>query len=36
MMPDDYLKEYQKAGIPVKHYSDIDAFVLDYQTNHIL
>lgn len=26
----DYLKEYRKAGIQVKHYSDIDAFVLDY------
>lgn len=32
----DYLKEYKKAGMPVKHYSDIDAFVLDYQTNHVL
>ena len=29
----EYLKEYRKAGIQVKHYSDIDAFVLDYQTN---
>ena len=29
----EYLKEYRKAGIQVKHYSDIDAFVLDYQVN---
>ena len=29
----EYLKEYSKAGIQVKHYSDIDAFVLDYQIN---
>lgn len=29
----EYLKEYRKAGIQVKHYSDIDTFVLDYQTN---
>lgn len=27
-----YLKEYQKAGIQAKHYSDIEAFVLDYKT----
>lgn len=27
----EYLKEYKKAGIQVKHYSDIEAFVLDYQ-----
>lgn len=27
----EYLKEYKKADIQVKHYSDIDAFVLDYQ-----
>lgn len=27
---EEYLKEYRKAGIPVRHYSDIDAFVLDY------
>lgn len=26
-----YLKEYEKAGIQIKHYSDIEAFVLDYQ-----
>lgn len=26
----EYLKEYEKAGIQVKHYSDIDAFVRDY------
>ena len=25
-----YLKEYEKADIPVKHYSDIDAFVREY------
>lgn len=25
-----YVKEYEKAGIGVKQYSDIDAFVLDY------
>lgn len=29
----EYLKEYRKAGIQVKHYSDIDAFALDYQIN---
>lgn len=29
-----YLKEYRKTGLQVKHYSDIDAFVLDYQTTH--
>ncbi len=29
----EYRKEYRKAGIQVKHYSDIDAFVLDYETN---
>lgn len=29
----EYRKEYSRAGIQVKHYSDIDAFVLDYQTN---
>ena len=28
-----YLKEYRKAGIQVKRYSDIEAFVLDYQRN---
>ena len=28
-----YLKEYRKADIQVKHYSDIDAFVSDYQIN---
>ncbi len=28
----NYRKEYRKAGIEVKHYSDIDAFVCDYQT----
>lgn len=27
----EYQKEYQKADIPVKHYSDIEAFLLDYQ-----
>lgn len=27
-----YLKEYRKAGIQVRHYSDIDAFALDYQS----
>ncbi|MDE5589787.1 MAG: hypothetical protein K2J60_11725 [Acetatifactor sp.] len=27
-----YLKEYRKTGIQVRHYSDIDAFVLDYQS----
>ena len=27
-----YLKEYGKAGIQVRHYSDIDAFALDYQS----
>lgn len=26
-----YLKEYEKAGIQIEHYSDIEAFVLDYQ-----
>ncbi|MBD5503979.1 MAG: nucleotidyltransferase domain-containing protein [Lachnospiraceae bacterium] len=26
----EYLEEYRKADIQVKHYSDIDAFVLDY------
>ena len=29
----EYLKEYRKADIQVKHYSDIEAFVLDYQRN---
>ncbi|MDE7259201.1 MAG: hypothetical protein K2N77_08205, partial [Lachnospiraceae bacterium] len=29
----EYLEEYRKAGIQVKHYSDIEAFVLDYQRN---
>ncbi len=29
----EYLKEYGKAGIQVRHYPDIDAFVLDYQRN---
>ncbi len=29
----DYLKEYRAAGIQVKHYSDIDAFVCDYCRN---
>ncbi len=29
----EYRKEYDKAGIPEKHYSDIDEFVLAYQTN---
>lgn len=28
-----YLKEYEKAGIPAKHYPDIDAFVSDWNTN---
>lgn len=27
-----YLREYQSAGIHPKHYSDIDAFALDYET----
>ena len=27
----EYLKEYNKADIQVKQYSDIDAFVLDYE-----
>ena len=27
-----YLKEYRKTGIQVRHYSDIDAFALDYQS----
>jgi len=26
----EYLKEYRKAGIPVKHFPDIDAFALAY------
>lgn len=26
-----YLKEYEKADIPAKHYSDIDAFVREYR-----
>nr|WP_300659382.1 hypothetical protein [uncultured Acetatifactor sp.] len=30
----EYLKEYRKAGLQAKHYSDIDAFVLDYQAAH--
>ncbi|MBD5476420.1 MAG: nucleotidyltransferase domain-containing protein [Lachnospiraceae bacterium] len=29
----EYLEEYRKAGIQVKHYSDIEAFVSDYQIN---
>ena len=29
----EYLTEYKKAGIQVKHYPDIDAFVCDYQIN---
>lgn len=29
----EYLKEYKKAGIQVKQYSDIDAFMQDYLTN---
>ncbi|MDE6642067.1 MAG: hypothetical protein K2K63_16265 [Acetatifactor sp.] len=28
----EYLKEYRKTGIQVRHYSDIDAFALDYQS----
>ena len=28
---DGYLNEYKKAGLQVRHYSDIEAFVLDYQ-----
>lgn len=31
----EYRKEYDKAGIPEKHYSDIDEFVLAYQTNQV-
>ena len=27
-----YLKEYRRAGIQIRHYSDIDAFALDYQS----
>ena len=27
-----YLKEYRETGIKVRHYSDIDAFALDYQS----
>lgn len=27
-----YLKAYQKAGLQVKRYPDVDSFVLDYQT----
>lgn len=26
-----YLQEYQKAGIGIRHYSDIEAFVMDYE-----
>lgn len=29
----EYLNEYRKGGISEKRYSDIDAFVLDYQMN---
>lgn len=29
----EYLQEYKKAGIQVRRYSDIDAFVVDYETN---
>ena len=29
----EYLKEYKKAGIQVKHYPDIDSFTLDYIKN---
>lgn len=32
-MMNEYLKEYQKAGIQAKHYDDIDAFVRDYEIN---
>lgn len=28
---DGYLNEYKKAGLQVRHYSDIEAFVRDYQ-----
>ena len=28
-----YLKEYERANIPVNHYSDIDAFVREYRKN---
>ena len=31
----DYLKEYRKAGIEVKHYSDVDAFAREYHTKDI-
>ena len=29
----EYLKEYKKAGIQTKRYSDMDAFVHDYEIN---
>ncbi len=29
----EYRKEYQKAGLEVTHYADIDAFVLDFLGN---
>ncbi len=32
-MLNEYLKEYIRAGIQVKHYADIDAFALDYVLN---
>lgn len=32
-MLNEYLKEYKRAGIQVKHYADIDAFALDYVLN---
>ena len=30
-----YLQEYRKAGIGIRHYSDIDAFVMDYGTGRL-
>lgn len=29
----EYLKEYERADLKVKHFRDIDAFVLDYLRN---